>query len=97
MAITKNLTKVKAFCKELREDCINMIKKNLDIEDLLDEPEATMVIGQTLEIYDKAVVMMEDQAKQLDEMAEMIENSYKMISKMNETINDLRKEMNGAH
>lgn len=97
MAITKNLEKVKTFCKEIREDCIDMIKKNLDIEDLLGQPEATMMMGKTLEIYDKAVDLMEDQARQIDEMAEMLEASYRTIQKMNETINDLRKEVNGAH
>lgn len=93
----RNLEKVKEFCKETREDCIDMIKKNVDIETLLEQPEATMFVGKTLKIYDKAVDLMEDQARQLDEMSELLEASYKTIQRMEETINDLRKEVNGAH
>lgn len=96
MAITKNYQKVKEFCKSVREDCIDMIKKNLDIEDILGEPEAAMMMGQCLGMYDKAVDLMIDQARQLDEMAEMLEASYKTIQKMEDTINDLRKEVKKA-
>lgn len=97
MAITKNYQKVKEFCKSVREDSIDMIKKNASIEDILGQPEVAMMMGKTLEIYDKAVDLMTDQARQLDEMAEMLEASYKIIQNMEETINDLRKEVNGAH
>ena len=96
MAITKNYQKVREFCKSVREDCVDMIKKNLDIEDILGEPEAAMMIGKSLEIYDKAIDLMKDQAKQLDEMSEMLELSYVTIQRMEETINDLRKEVNRA-
>ena len=93
----RNLEKVKEFCKEVREDCIVMFKKNLDIEDLLEQPEATMIVGKTLKIYDKAVDLAIDQARQIDEMAEILEASYKTIQKMEETINDLREEVNRVH
>ena len=97
--MTQNLEKVKAFCKETRDQTMELIKRFTTVEQLLEQPEATYMIGECLKIYDKSVDMMVDQAKQLDEMNEICAESYKQLRMMSDTINELRKEVKelGAH
>ena len=99
MAITKNFKEVERFCKEMKEKTIDVIKKSVGIEELLDQPEVTYMMGECLKIYDESANLLKEQARQLDEMAEYLENSYKIIQRMEENINELRKEVKelGAH
>ena len=71
---------------------IDMLKKFVTPEMMLEDYEATYLVGTLLEIYDDLSVAVIAQAETLDKLMEMSERSYNGIKELTKQVEDIKNQ-----
>lgn len=76
-----------------KEKIMEMIKKFVPAEKMLEDYETTYIIGTMFDIFDDLSGLVVDQANQIDDMEECLKDSYEIIKNLEKQITELRKEV----